>query len=96
MKLESAAFNGKNTLEIPYEIGTNNGKEFLNTSNILISALELKEKGGNIQDIARAAQNAIAFGLAEMAINAAENMGVTVVGGSGGVFYNESISVCRT
>jgi hydrogenase maturation protein HypF len=93
MKLESAAFNGKNTLEIPYEIGTNNGKEFLNTSNILISALELKEKGGNIQDIARAAQNAIAFGLAEMAINAAENMGVTVVGGSGGVFYNESISV---
>ena len=57
----------------------NNGKEFLNTSNILISALELKEKGEKIQDIARAAQNAIAFGLAEMAINAAENVGVKLL-----------------
>jgi hydrogenase maturation protein HypF len=93
MKLESAAFYGKNTLEIPYEIGTNNGKEFLNTSNILISALELKAKGEKMQDVARAAQNAIAFGLAEMAINAAENVGVKVIGGSGGVFYNEALSV---
>jgi hydrogenase maturation protein HypF len=92
MKLESAAFYGKNTLEIPYEIGTNMGKDFLNTSNILISALELKEKGEKIQDIARAAQNAIAFGLAEMAINVAENVGVTIIGGTGGVFYNEAIT----
>ena len=93
MKLESAAFYGENTLEIPYEIGNNRGKEFLNTSNILISTLELIKKGEKIQDIARAAQNAIAFGLAEMAIKAAENVGVKVIGGSGGVFYNEAISV---
>ena len=93
MKLESAAFYGENTLEIPYEIGTNGGKEFLNTSNILISALELKDKGESIQDIARAAQNSVAFGLAQMAINAAEDVGVSVIGGSGGVFYNEAISV---
>jgi hydrogenase maturation protein HypF len=93
MKLESAAFYGENTLEIPYEIGNNKGKEFLNTSNILISTLELIEKGEKIQDIARAAQNAIAFGLAEIAIQAAENVGVKVIGGSGGVFYNEAISI---
>jgi hydrogenase maturation protein HypF len=93
MKLESAAFYGKNSLEIPYEIGTNGGKEFLNTSDILLSALELKEKGESIPDIARAAQNSIAFGLAQMAINAAEDVGVAVIGGSGGVFYNEAISV---
>ncbi len=28
-----------------------------------------------------------------MAVNAAENIGVKVIGGSGGVFYNEAISV---
>ena len=93
MKLESAAFYGKNGLEIPYEIGNNNGREFLNTSNILISALELKAKGEKIQDIARAAQNAVAFGLADMAINAAENVDVNIIGGTGGVFYNEAISI---
>ena len=93
MKLESAAFYSKNTIEIPYEIENNKGKDILNTSNILISALELKEKGKKIQDIARAAQNAIAFGLADMAINTAENMGATIIGGTGGVFYNEAITV---
>jgi hydrogenase maturation protein HypF len=93
MKLESAAFYGKDILEIPYEIGTMKGNEFLNTSNILISTIELKNNGEKIQDIARAAQNAVAFGLSEMAINAAENMGVDVIGGSGGVFYNEAISI---
>ena len=80
-------------LKFLMKLGIIDGKEFLNTSNILISTLELKEKGEKIQDIARAAQNAIAFGLAEMAINAAENVGVKVIGGSGGVFYNEAISV---
>ncbi len=67
--------------------------EFLNTSKILSSALEMKEKGDKIEDIARASQKAVALGLAEMALNAAENTGVKVIGGSGGVFYNEAISV---
>ncbi|MFY9637616.1 MAG: carbamoyltransferase HypF [Methanobacterium sp.] len=94
MKLESKAYYSKNTsLEIPYEIGSNNGMEFLNTSKILSSALEMKEKGVRIEDIARASQKAVALGLAEMALNAAENTGVKVIGGSGGVFYNEAISV---
>ena len=93
MKLESAAYHGRNTLKIPYEIEINEGIEFLNTYKILISALELKQKGERVEDIARASQKAVALGLAEMAINAAENTGVKVVGGSGGVFYNEAISV---
>jgi hydrogenase maturation protein HypF len=93
MKLESAAYRGRNTLEIPVEIEINNGMEFLNTSQILNSALEMKEKGERVEDIARAAQKAVALGLAEMAVNAAENIGVKVIGGSGGVFYNEAISV---
>jgi hydrogenase maturation protein HypF len=93
MKLESAAYYGENLLQIPFEIDQNNGMEYLNTSKILMSALEMKNNGERIGNIARAAQNAVALGLAEMAVNAADNSGVTVIGGSGGVFYNEAITI---
>ncbi len=94
MKLESSAYNWHNKLEIPFEIEKNlNGMEFLNTSQILISALEMKHRGEKIGDIAHAAQESVARGLAEMAVNAAEKTGTKVIGGSGGVFYNEAISI---
>jgi hydrogenase maturation protein HypF len=95
MKLESAAYNGEDVLEIPFEIESkrNNGMEYLNTSNILITALEMKQKGEKIGNIARAAQRAVSLGLAEMAVNAAEKTGINIIGGSGGVFYNEAISI---
>lgn len=94
MKLESAAYYGKDILQIPIEINKNsNGTESLNTSKILISALEMKQKGEKIADIAVAAQKAVALGLAEMAVNAADKTGVNNIGGSGGVFYNEAITV---
>jgi hydrogenase maturation protein HypF len=95
MKLESAAYSGQNILEIPFEIEKNvkNGMEYLNTSHILISALEMKHQGEKIEDIAFAAQRSVALGLTEMALNAAEKTGLKVIGGSGGVFYNEAISI---
>jgi hydrogenase maturation protein HypF len=95
MKLESSAYNGRNNLEIPFEIEkhVDSGMEFLNTSQILISVLDLKHKGENICDIANAAQKSIAQGLAEMAVNAAEKTDTMIIGGSGGVFYNEAISI---
>ena len=94
MKLESSAYNWHNKLEIPFEIEKNlNGMEFLNTSQILISVLEMKHQGEKIGDIAHAAQESVARGLAEMAVNAAEKTGTKVIGGSGGVFYNEAISI---
>jgi hydrogenase maturation protein HypF len=95
MKLESAAYYGKDILEIPIEIDRSpiNGMESLNTSKILISALEMKQNGEKIANIAFAAQKAVALGLAEMAINAADKTGIKIIGGSGGVFYNEAISV---
>lgn len=95
MKLESAAYYGESTIEIPYEIENNvsNGMEFLNTSQILLEVLELKQNGENVNNIAFGAQKAVALGLAELAINAAEKTGVDVIGATGGVFYNEAISV---
>jgi hydrogenase maturation protein HypF len=95
MKLESSAYYGESLLEIPFNIEVNksNGMEFLNTSKILMNALELKNNGEKIVNIASAAQNSLALGLAQLAINAADKTGVNIIGGSGGVFYNEAISV---
>lgn len=93
MKLESAAFNGEDVLEIPYEIERINGMPTLNTTKILLSSLEMKQNGEKVENIAKAAQKSVALGLSELAMDAAENTGVSIIGGSGGVFYNEAISM---
>ena len=69
-----------------------NGLDVLDTSEILLSVLNEKLSGKKINDIALAGQKAVSVGLAELAINAADRVGVNVIGGSGGVFYNEAIS----
>ncbi len=93
MKLESAAYYGRDVLEIPFEFIKINGLEVLNTSDILMSVIEMKHDNENVANIARAAQNAVARGLAELAVNCADSTGVKIIGGSGGVFYNEAISI---
>ena len=95
MKLESAAYCSSSTVDIPYEIEKDVSKnmEYLNTSKILLKCIELKQNGENINNIAFGAQKAVALGLAELAINAAEKTGVDIIGATGGVFYNEAISV---
>jgi hydrogenase maturation protein HypF len=92
MKLESAAYNGDEKVTIPVKIKKNNGLDVLDTSKILFSVLDEKLSGEKINDIALAGQKAVSVGLAELAIIAADKTGVNVIGGSGGVFYNEAIS----
>ena len=65
----------------------------LDTSIILTSVLERKFAGEKVEDIAASAQNVLARGLAELAIKSADKTGVNVIGGSGGVFFNEAISL---
>lgn len=95
MKLESAAYYSKGIVDIPYEIekDVSNNMEYLNTSKILLKCIELKQNGENVNNIAFGAQKAMALGLAELAINSAEKTGVDIIGATGGVFYNEAISV---
>ncbi|MDD1763805.1 MAG: carbamoyltransferase HypF, partial [Methanobacteriaceae archaeon] len=93
MKLESVAYQGKDQLEMPLKIKKSEGRTVLDTSSILISVLEHKLEGESVPNIAFSAQNAVARGLAEMAVIIADKTGVNVVGGSGGVFYNEAISM---
>jgi hydrogenase maturation protein HypF len=92
MKLESMAYYGEDTCEIPVEIKKYGDMDVLDTSKILLSVLENKENGKSINDIACSAQRAVAEGLAKLGINAARKTGVEIIGGTGGVFYNEAIS----
>lgn len=93
MKLESVARTGEEQLKIPVEIRKQNGMDILDTSQILLSALEEKLSGEKTNNIALAAQKAVSIGLAELAIKTADKTGVDIIGGSGGVFYNEAISM---
>ncbi|HMK54053.1 MAG TPA: carbamoyltransferase HypF, partial [Methanobacteriaceae archaeon] len=72
MKLESVAYHGKETLEIPIKIIKNNSMDVLDTSQILVSVLERKLDGERVADIAASAQNAVARGLAKLAIITAD------------------------
>ncbi|MGB9978740.1 carbamoyltransferase HypF [Methanobacterium sp.] len=92
MKLESVAYYGADTCEIPVEIKKHEGMDILNTSKILLSVLENKEKGISVKDVACSAQRAVAEGLAKLGIKVADKTGVDIIGGTGGVFYNEAIS----
>lgn len=93
MKLESFAYNGDTNLKIPYNIEKQNGRKVLDTSGILKEVIELIKKGENKKEIAVAAQKAISFGLSEIAVDSANRMDINQIGATGGVFYNESISL---
>jgi len=93
MKLESAAYGGENVLSIPLKIFKKDGRDVLDTSRILISVLEKQLEGVPFKDLACSAQQAVSKGLAKLAIKSAEKKGVNIIGGSGGVFYNEAISM---
>ncbi|MCE5215074.1 MAG: carbamoyltransferase HypF [Methanobacterium sp.] len=93
MKLESVAYEGEDNLEIPVKIKKFDGRDVLNTSSIILSVLDKIEAGEDVRDIARAGQKVVSLGLADLAVKTADRTGVEIIGGSGGVFYNEAISM---
>jgi hydrogenase maturation protein HypF len=92
MKLESVAFKSNSNLKIDLEFDKYKNRQVLNTAAILKEVIEMKNKGIAIKDIAKAGQETIAIGLAKMAVDAASLKNLNVIGGTGGVFYNEAIT----
>lgn len=88
MKLESCAYYSTNDIEIPYQIENDQ----LNTTEILREVVRLYQDGVKKADIARAGQIAVAEGLSELAIRAADKKKIGSIGATGGVFYNEAIT----
>lgn len=90
MKLESFAMKGKDIVEIPVSIKKKDGRYVLDTTKIL-EAVCLAKEVHSLYDIAASAQYAVARGLCKMAIKAAHDKDIDVIGFSGGVAYNDAI-----
>ena len=84
MKLEAAAIGGKD-LKFDPMIERN----VLDTTALLIEALDAKKKKHKTTDITYSIETALARGLADIAIKAAQKEGIEVIGVSGGVAYND-------
>ncbi|MEM4725877.1 MAG: carbamoyltransferase HypF [Nitrososphaerales archaeon] len=87
MKLEAAAQNGEDVLKVAPVIKGN----ILETSIIVEQILD-NLKRYHIKDLAYSAEEYLAKGLAELAINQAEELKVKSIALSGGVAYNQHIT----
>ena len=88
MKLESAAYYSTEELEIPAIIENDQ----LNTTEILREVVRLYQNGAKKADVAASGQRAVANGLSELAVQAADKKSISDIGATGGVFYNEAIT----
>lgn len=87
MKLESVATRGRDVLKLLPQIERGS----LQTGNIIATIYEMREKLSQ-EDLACSAQTYLASGLADLAVEAAQETGIDEIGFSGGVAYNRSIS----
>jgi len=87
MRLEAVAANGKDVLKLQLTIEAN----VVDTTEMVRQIFERSDTD-LVSDLAFSAQRYLAVGLAQMAVDEANHLGVDVVGFSGGVAYNEYIN----
>ena len=87
MKLESAAVGGSDVLNLQPRVKG----EVLDTS-YMVSEVFSRRDTHPVRDLAYSAESYIARGLAMLAVEEAERLGVKAVGFSGGVAYNEHVA----
>jgi hydrogenase maturation protein HypF len=93
MKLESYAYGANGDITIQPKFKKVDNRPVLDTSQILIDIMDLIKERKNKKEIASAGQVAISEGLAKLAVDAAEKVGIDYIGATGGVFYNEAITL---
>ena len=93
MKLESFAYGAKGDIHIEPTFKKVDKRPVFDTSALLHNIMELIAKGENKKEIAASGQVAVSEGLAKLAVDAADNIGIDVIGATGGVFYNEAITL---
>jgi len=87
MKLEAAATNGKDILKLQPIVKDN----VINTTAMIHQVFNRRTTESS-RDLAFSAQQYLAEGLAQVAVDEAKRLGVNVVGFSGGVAFNEQIT----
>ncbi|KXA91677.1 hypothetical protein AKJ57_00265 [candidate division MSBL1 archaeon SCGC-AAA259A05] len=91
MKLESLAAQGT-PLNLEPELESQDDRIVLNVQSLFEGLIEFEEEGKKREDIAATAQDVLARGLAEIAVDCAEDLHIDIVALSGGVAYNDAIS----
>ena len=93
MKLEALARRGTpQSIDLPYS--TVDGRRVLDTPRLMEQLVKRFDDGMGRADVAATAQVALARGLAQIAVDAAEERGHDAVVLSGGVAYNDAIATC--
>jgi len=87
MKLESAAINGTDVLNLTPELKGN----IINTT-LMVREVFSQRHNHSVADLAYSVQTYLAKGIAQLAVEEAERLGVKAIGFSGGVAYNEHIT----
>jgi len=87
MKLESVAIEGKDVLNLEPKLASNTVD-----TTILLREVFSQRCNHSVADLAYSAQSYLARGLAQLAVEEAERLGVKAIGFSGGVAYNEHIT----
>ena len=93
MKLESFAYGASGDIAIKPEFKKVDGRRVFDTSTLLSNIMDLIKKGETKREIAAAGQIAVSEGLANLAIDSANDIGIDVIGATGGVLYNEAITL---
>ncbi len=91
LKLEALAASGRLCEGLPIDVDRDGGNLVLRTSKMVGSILAMRAHHRRY-DLAYTFQNALAAGLAEMAVMVAEEHGLDVVGFTGGVANNDMIT----
>jgi len=87
MKLESAATRGRDVLNLEPKLASRTVD-----TTILLREVFSQRRSHSVADLAYSAQSYLAKGLAQLAVEEAERLGVKAIGFSGGVAYNEHIT----
>ncbi|AKB85384.1 carbamoyltransferase HypF [Methanococcoides methylutens] len=87
MKLESVARDGVHDLDLPVVCK----RGVLDTTSLLYGLYERLDSH-DVRDLAYSIEDALAVGVAELAVSAAKKRSIDVIGLSGGVAYNEHIT----
>ncbi len=91
MKLEAAAARGEPAaLEVPTT--TVDGRPAVDTPRLFGALVDRLDDGHGAADVAASAQEALASGLADLAVEAATDRGVDAVALTGGVAYNDNVA----
>lgn len=92
MKLEAVAADGTpHDIAIPYD--SVDERRVVDTPRLMERLVALRRGGATAADVAATAQRALADGLADLAVEAARERDVDAVAFTGGVAYNDAISV---